>query len=154
MLRPAAASAALQSRRRAIIPPVRVARVAILLLALLGCAWFALGARQAHLVDQATAIVGSGHRLSPRQARHAADLLHAASTLNPDLQVDVLRGELAIDQGHLAQARAILHSVILREPKNLAAFEQAARASANDKAAYYASEIGIQHLVRMFKPNR
>lgn len=154
MLRPAAHGATLQSRRRAIIRGVRFARVAVLLLALLCCAWFALGARQAHLVGQATAIVGPGHRLSPQQARHAADLLHAAGALNPDLQVDVLRGELAIDQGHLAEARRILHSVILREPKNLAAFEQAARASADDKPAYYATEIGIQHLVRMFKTNR
>ena len=133
---------------------MRVARVAILLLALVGCAWFALGARQAHLVNQASAIVAPGHRLSPQQARHAADLLGAAGTLNPDLQVDVLRGQLAIAQGQLAQARQILHGVILREPKNLAAWEQAARASADDKPAYYATEIGIQHLVRMFKPSR
>lgn len=130
---------------------MRVARIAILLLALLCCAWFALGARQAHLVGQATAIVAPGHRLSPQQARHAADLLDAAGTLNPDLQVDVLRGELAIDQGQLTHARQILHSVIVREPKNLAAFEQAARASANDKAAYFVTEIAIQRLVRTFK---
>ena len=35
-----------------------------------------------------------------------------------------------------------------------AAFEQAARASVDDKAAFYATEIGIQHLVHMFKTNR
>ena len=133
---------------------MRVARVAVILFALVCCAWLALGARQAHLVNQATGLVAPGHRLSPQQARHASDLLHSASTLNPDLQVDVLRGQLAIDQGHLAEARQILRSVILREPKNLAAWQQAARASADDKAAYYATEIGIQHLVRTFKPNR
>jgi hypothetical protein len=153
LLRPAPI-APLQSPGRAIIRGVRVARIAVLVLALLCCAWFVLGARQAHLVDQATAIVGPGHRLSSQQARHAADLLDAAGTLNPDLQVDVLRGELAIDQGHLAEARQILHDVIVREPKNLAAFQQAARASVDDKPAFYATEIGIQHLVRMFKPNR
>lgn len=134
------------------IHAMRFARVAVLVLALVSCAWFALGARQAQLVAQASSLISAGHKLSPAQARHAANLLDEADALNPDLQTDVLRGELATDQGHLATARAILARVIHREPKNLVAFQAYARASAGNETAFFAAQIGIHRLVRLFGP--
>ncbi len=125
-----------------------LARATILVLALVCCAWFALGARQAHKVAQAAAIVEPGHPLSAHQAQRAGAALSTARTLNPDLQVDVLRGELAIDQGHPAEARRILTSVTRREPQNLQAWVQLARASGDDRVLFFAAEIHIRSLVR------
>lgn len=125
-------------------------RVALAGLALLCCAWFALGARQAHELAKATAIVGPGRPLSGQQVTEARQALGAAGTLNPDQEVDVLRGELAIDQGQLAEARRILFGVIRREPKLLAAWQAYARASVHDPVAFIAAQIGIRRLVRIF----
>jgi predicted Zn-dependent protease len=131
---------------------VSLARVVAVLFALLCCAWFALSARQAHNVAVASSIVNDNPPLTAAQVRRATDSLNAAASLNPDLEVDVLRGQLAIDQGHRAQARRILFGVIRREPKLLAAWQQYARASAGDPVAFYASQIGIRRLVRLFGP--
>jgi predicted Zn-dependent protease len=125
------------------------ARIGALVLALVGCAWFALGARQAHQTARANAIVSSSQRLSPGRARRAAAALEAAGTLNPDLQVDVLRAELAIDQGRPRTARRILASVTRREPQNLNAWLQLARASTGDRVSFFAAEIHIRTLVRV-----
>lgn len=129
-------------------------RVVVLGLGVLCCAWFALSARQAHELATASAIVESGQRLSPGQVRHAMALLDAAATLNPDPQVDVVRGELAAAEGQLARARRILAGVIRREPRNLAAFEAYARASTDNERAYFAAQVGIGRLVRFFPPSR
>lgn len=101
---------------------------------------------------QATAIIGSGRPLSARQVDRAAAALSSAGTLNPDLEVDVLRGELAIAQGHFAQARRILFGVIRQEPKLLAAWQLYARASVHNRVAFFAAQIGIRRLVRTFPP--
>ena len=129
-----------------------LARAAILVLALISCAWFALGARQAHEAAVAGSIVAGKQPLSAQQASRAAGALRAAAGLNPDLQVDVLRGQLAIDQGNLAQARRILTSVTRREPQNLAAWVQLARASANDRVSFFAAEIHIRTLIPRVTP--
>jgi hypothetical protein len=90
--------------------------------------------------------------LTQAQVRKATDALKSAGSLNPDLEVDVLRGQLALDQGHQAKARSILFSVIRREPKLLAAWQLYARASVRDPVAFYAAQIGIRRLVRLFPP--
>ena len=129
-----------------------LARAAVLVLALVCCAWFALGARQAHETTVAGSIIGGKQPISAPQSRRAAGALSAAGTLNPDLQVDVLRGELAIAQGQLGRARGILTSVTRREPQNLAAWVQLARASANDRVSFFAAEIHIRTLVPRVPP--
>ena len=129
-----------------------LARAAILVLALISCAWFALGARQAHEAAVAGSIVEGKQPLSAQRASRAAGALGAATALNPDLQVDVLRGQLAIEQGNLAQARRILTSVTRREPQNLAAWVQLARASANDRVSFFAAEIHIRTLIPRVTP--
>jgi hypothetical protein len=131
-------------------PRVSVTRALVLAYAIVSCAWFALGANQAHDLAKAAGIVGNQTRLPRAQASQAAGLLDSAATLNPDLQVDVERAQLALDQGSPARARAILFRVIKREPDFLGAWVVYARASANDRFAFYAAQIGIRRLLRSF----
>lgn len=109
---------------------MRMARVMAVLAALVVCAWFVLGVRQARDAAAATALVSAGHRLSPSQAARARSLLDSAGTLNPDLTVDLLRGELASDQHHRRLAERIFAAVARREPLNLQAWSHLAFAAA------------------------
>ena len=104
-------------------------RVVLVAVALVACAWFALGIRQANQVDDAAAIVA--RPATPAQARHAERLLRDAGTLNPDAHVEVLRGELALQEGDRDRAHRILSSVVAREPANLEAWVALARSSRN-----------------------
>jgi predicted Zn-dependent protease len=99
--------------------------------AIVVCVWFALGARQAHDVDHATALLSAGSHISDRDAAHAASLLHRAGQLNPDRQVDVLRAQLADARGDRAAAERILRGVIAAEPMNAVAWVQLARSATN-----------------------
>ncbi len=107
-------------------------------MALATCAWFALGIRQAHEVDAATNIITAGHRPSPPQLAAAAGHLRAGGFLNPDREVDILRGRLAILQGRLAQARRILSEVTRAEPMNLEAW-----------IWYTGASLGVPRLARL-----
>jgi predicted Zn-dependent protease len=104
-------------------------RGSLLVLALAACAWFALGVVQARDTDQATAILSSQTQLSSARATHVRSLLASAGTLNPDLTVDELRGQLAALQHQPARAVAILVSVTRREPDNLDAWVALAQAT-------------------------
>lgn len=97
-------------------------RVLMVLLAAVVGAWFALGARQAAKLNDATGIVTAAARpAAPALARASSDL-RAAAVLNPDRQVDILRGRVAILRGHTARARRILRAVTRAEPLNLNAW--------------------------------
>jgi hypothetical protein len=100
---------------------MRAFRLAAVLGAVIVCAWFVLGARQAHEIDQATNIV-TVPRQSAAKLRAAARDLHAAALLNPDRTVDILRARVAIEQGRPTQARRILTAVTRAEPDNLEAW--------------------------------
>ena len=95
------------------------ARVAILGLAVVACAWFAVGVRQAHDIDRASSIVAGTEVPTPAHAQHAQSLLDSAAWLYPGTEVDVLQGRLAIEQGRRAQAQRIERGVTDSEPLNL-----------------------------------
>jgi hypothetical protein len=120
-----------------------LSRVAILAVALVACAWFALGARQARDIAHATAIVSSGSPLTTSQASHADSLLSDAGTLNPDSQVDLLRAQVAFAAGKRGQAFGITRRVTAREPQNLLAWLWFERAAPNLKTFY----VGAYHLL-------
>ena len=103
----------------------------MVILAVVVCAWFVLGIRQAHDTARATAIIASANTPSAAQAAHVRSLLRAAGTLNPDLQLDVIRGQLALFRGDNADATRILESVVRREPLNVEAWVYLARAAFN-----------------------
>lgn len=121
-------------------------RSGLVVTALIMCAWFALAIRQAQDTTEATAIITRGAP-SAAQAARVAQLLNSAATLNPDRQVDVLRGELAIQRGQDAHARQILFEVIRAQPKFLQAWVAYSEASLHDPIAYIAAQIGIRRLV-------
>jgi len=107
-----------------------VARIALVAVALVLAAWFGLGWYQDQQTQKATALVAGGNRLTASQARKARTALDSAGTLNPDRAVDVLRGELAIDQGNYVVAIRTLGSVTMREPLNLTAWAELGIAAA------------------------
>jgi predicted Zn-dependent protease len=96
-----------------------VARAALAVFAVIACAWFALGIRQAHDTNQAQAIVSGQQSLTAGQAAHVDSLLKAAGTLNPDLQIDLLRGEAALLRHDRPRAMRSFESIVHREPDNL-----------------------------------
>jgi hypothetical protein len=80
--------------------------------------------------SRATALVAGGTRLTGAEARRARSLLSATGPLNPDLGVELLRGQLAFDQHRWATAERIAESVTRREPLNLQAWLSLAYAAA------------------------
>ena len=102
-------------------------RVGLVAITLAVSAWFVLGVRQAHGVDHATAILENATKLSTRQAADARSALDEAATLNPDLEVAILRARLALETGHRLEAVRILRNVVHREPQNVAAWLSLAR---------------------------
>jgi predicted Zn-dependent protease len=105
------------------------ARIIGVLIALVGCAWFGLGIRQAQETTKAAAIVSGTAPLTTGQISQAGDLLHAAQALNPDTDVDVLRAKLDRDQNELAAARNVLEQVVAKEPDNAVAWLALAESS-------------------------
>ncbi|MBV8956132.1 MAG: hypothetical protein JO153_09550 [Solirubrobacterales bacterium] len=124
-----------------------VLRPVLIILALVVCGWFALGARQAHDTNAATTLLSQPKSLTPSQMKHVSDLLDSAGTLNPDRQVTILRGELATAQGQLGPARQILTGVLVSEPKNVDAWVAFGHASRNDRKAFLESVNRVSELV-------
>lgn len=120
-----------------------LSRVAIFAAAIVACAWFALGARQARDIARATTIVSSGSQLSKTQAARADSLLSDAGTLNPDTQVDLLRTQVALGAGERRKAFRIIQSVTAREPQNVLAWLYYERAAPNLKTFY----VGAYHIL-------
>jgi hypothetical protein len=100
---------------------MRALRSGVLVVAVAACAWFVLGARQAHDVDQATNVVTAANPTAA-QLRSAAAQLRSAAFLNPDRTVDILQARVAILQHRLPRARRILSGVTRAEPQNLEAW--------------------------------
>jgi predicted Zn-dependent protease len=114
-----------------------VLRASLVLLAIATCAWFVLGARQARDIARATALVNSSTQLSSADDARARSLLNSAGTLNTDLTVDTLRGQLALDENNNRRAEQILDSVTRREPMNLDAWVLLAQATqTGDRQAF------------------
>ena len=94
------------------------------MLALALSAWFGLAWYQASRTGKAQALVAGRARLPAAEARHARSLLDGAGTLNPDLTVTILRGELAAEQHRYGEAIRLLRSAAAQEPENLNAWIQ------------------------------
>lgn len=101
---------------------VSVIRTALVLAAVACCAWFAIGIHQAHDVAAATGIIDAGRSAGSHELAIAAGDLRSAEFLNPDQEVNILRGHLAILRGDDKQAQEILAAVTRAEPMNLEAW--------------------------------
>ena len=126
---------------------VAVVRASIVALAVLVCAWFALAARAAHDTARVTAIVSAPGRLTAAQAAHARSLLDAASTLNPDSSVDLLRAQVALERHQNGAAVRMILNVTDREPMNLQAWVALARATLNRNPSLL--ELAVHHIGRL-----
>jgi hypothetical protein len=115
---------------------MRAIRLVGVILAAVASAWFVVGIRQARDVSRANAIVFNVTKISADQQRRADALLGSAALLNPDREVDLLRGQAALLAGHRAAARAELLGVVRSEPMNLTAWALLAQASPNDGALF------------------
>jgi predicted Zn-dependent protease len=86
------------------------------------CAWFVLAIRQAHDTSKASSIVSGTGSLTAAQAAHAGSLLDAAGTLNPDREVELLRGQVLLGRQQRPRALRLLEGVTRDEPLNLRAW--------------------------------
>ncbi len=101
------------------------------MVALVLAAWFALGIRESHEINTVTSIASAG-RLTPPQVRRADDLLQSAGTLNPDRQVQLLRGQVALAAGRSGDAQRLFLQVGHAEPMNLNAWAGLVRAAGSN----------------------
>lgn len=108
-------------------------RVLLALAALVICAWFALGIRQAHDTARASTILGATSHLSAAQARHVNSLLKQAGQLNPDREVSLLRAQVARYRGDLKRAESIILQVVHDEPLNAEAWYALAHVATNER---------------------
>lgn len=124
-----------------------IVRGAVIVLALVASAWFGLGALQAIDANRATQVLTSSGPLTAAQAQRAHSLLTSAAVLNPDRTVDLLRGELALEQGHPLAAVRIIEGVTAAEPDNIEAWVALARvAQHHDNAAIERAVANIGRL--------
>ena len=70
-------------------------------------------------------------------------LLRSAGTLNPDLTVDTLRGQLALDENRDRRAAQIFAYVTRREPMNLDAWVLLAQATQQNDRQTFARAIRV-----------
>jgi hypothetical protein len=122
-----------------------LARIGLAALAVLVCAWFVLGIRQAHDLARATAIVTS-RSVGAEQATRASSLLSAAAELNPDSQVKLVRVALLFRTGATARAVALADQVTREEPMNPVAWQELAVVSYRDPAELAKALVHIREL--------
>lgn len=97
---------------------MRAPRVPLVALALLVCAWFALGAVQAHDQNRATALIDQTGTPSPGLTARILHLLDSAGTLNPDRSIALLRSQAQTRAGEASEAIASALGVVRAEPRN------------------------------------
>jgi hypothetical protein len=103
---------------------MRVARAALVILAVALCAWFVVGARQAHDLAAAQSVINASDRPTSAQAARAWSLLHSAAFLNPDRSVQLARSALALAQNRPQVARGYAERATRAEPLNILAWSQ------------------------------
>jgi predicted Zn-dependent protease len=99
--------------------PSLLARVALLAVAVIACAWFALGAVQILAQNRAAALIPASTDVSPQVAHAIANELDRAGTLNPDRSVDLLRAQLYLHSGRRPAAERLIQRVGRDEPNNI-----------------------------------
>jgi predicted Zn-dependent protease len=103
------------------MPPVLPTRIALVAVALLACAGFALGIRQVRDQWEAQRLIGTVAPTAAKAAR-ARHLLERASELNPDAQPDLVRAILDLRVHDRPAAQRVLVAITRREPENINAW--------------------------------
>jgi Flp pilus assembly protein TadD len=97
-------------------------RIVLATVAVIACAWFALGIRQAHDTAHAMALINSPGTPTEAQTRQILHLLDQAATLNPDRAVDLLRAQAEVRGGDGEAALRQMLKVVHDEPLNVDAW--------------------------------
>lgn len=126
-------------------------RIATVMAALLVCAWFAIGIRQSHDTDTASALLSGSGPIGHRQARQAAAALKSAQVLNPDTSPVLLQSTLALREGQTVRARAVALRVAREEPQNTAAWLAYGSTAAHDPVVF---RLALRQLTRLAPPVR
>lgn len=126
-------------------------RVVTVAIALLACAWFAVGLRQSADLNRATALLSGAGSISRPQANRIAGLLDAAGTLNPDRQVEIMRGVLAIGENQSRRALGIFERVVQAEPMNLSAWAYLGEAGASNAGVV---RRAVTHIAELDPPQK
>jgi predicted Zn-dependent protease len=121
-------------------------RLSLIAVAVLACAWFALGVRQAHDLAAATAIATQSAPVTAAQSADAASLLSAAATLNPDTDVKLVRAQLALRGSDSPLAQRLAGEVTRSEPQNLAAWYELASAAGTDHVIFFRALAKVNQL--------
>jgi hypothetical protein len=125
----------------------RGARLLGVVLAVVVCAWFVVGIRQAQDTSQAQGILSGRTPLSAAQKANVASLLSQDGWLNPDSEVDLLRARLDVDQGRFAAARRLVERVLADEPRNAGAWVALAQSSGGEETTFYTALIRLRELI-------
>jgi cytochrome c-type biogenesis protein CcmH/NrfG len=94
-------------------------RLALVGLAVVVCAWFALGVVQTHDQTRAEALMNQPGNPSPATTARIMSLLKTAGALNPDRNVALDRSQTQTRGGHPTTGVAIARGVVRAEPQNV-----------------------------------
>jgi hypothetical protein len=97
-------------------------RLGLLTVAVIVCAWFALGIRASHDAGVVSAILQAHNNPTPAEAAKARSALGDAEVLNPDQNLQILRAQIEFHSGNVAAGISIAKSVVKREPLNVSAW--------------------------------
>ncbi len=97
-------------------------RGALVLVAVIICAWFALGAVQARDQNHATDLIDSFATPTPALTARILSMLDTAHTLNPDRNVDLLRAQALTRSGYPSAGLRVAQRVVVAEPLNINAW--------------------------------
>ena len=125
---------------------MRGASIICAAVAVVVCAWFALGARQAIDTSRAAAIANRGNHATAAQEREVSSLVRAARFLNPDQEPDILLGQTEVEHGDFARASRLLSRVTRGEPQNIEGWVWLAHASAGDPSLLYRAVLHVRQL--------
>jgi hypothetical protein len=125
---------------------MRTASIICFAVALIVCAWFGLGVRQAINTSRAAAIANQGNHLTAAQERKVTSLVGDARLLNPDKEPDILIGQAEVEHGDFARARRLLDGVTRSEPQNLEGWLWLAHSAAGDPALLYTAVLHVRRL--------
>lgn len=115
-------------------------------LALVVCAWFVVGLRQAQGTTHAEAFVTTHQHASRAEGHTVRASLSEASLLNPDTTVTLLRGRLAGELGQSGQAARLITPITRQEPQNLDAWLSLAYVSGHDPAVFARALAQVKRL--------
>jgi Tfp pilus assembly protein PilF len=98
------------------------ARITLAAVALIVCAWFALGIRQTRNQERADALIHQAGTPTKAQTVEVLALLRRSSELNPDRTIDLLRAMAEVRAGEVALAERQMKNVVRDEPMNVDAW--------------------------------